>query len=134
MLLDLGLAVDRVQANAELEGAGDVPLLLDRVAVRDPLRRSAGGEHHLDLGERGGVEAGAELGQQHKHLRRRVCLDGIEHPGVRKGLGEGLIVVTNDVEIDDEAGAVLSAVTEELADARSHGNLPHGSRGGERPM
>ncbi len=63
-LLDLWLAVDRVQADTEREGAGDVPLLLDRVAVRDAVGRGAGGEHHLDLGDRGGVEAGAELGQK----------------------------------------------------------------------
>src|SRR6185437_17082803 len=36
-LLDLGFAVDRVQANAELEGARDVALLFDRVAVRDAI-------------------------------------------------------------------------------------------------
>src|SRR5664279_6646508 len=62
-LLDLGLAVDRVEADAEREGARDVAFLLDRVAVADAVGRGAGGEHHLGLGDRGGVEAGAELGQ-----------------------------------------------------------------------
>ena len=62
-LLHLGLAVDRVEADAEREGARDVALLLDRVAVGNAVGRGAGGEHHLDLGDRGGVEAGAELGQ-----------------------------------------------------------------------
>ena len=41
--------------------------------------RGAGREHHLDLGDRGGVEAGAERGQQRQHLRRRVRLHGVEH-------------------------------------------------------
>ena len=63
-LLDLGLAVDREQANAELVGARDVALLLDGVAIGDAVRRRAGRERHLDLGDRGGVEAGAELGEQ----------------------------------------------------------------------
>ena len=60
-LLDLGLAIDREQAHAERMGARDVALLLDRVAEGDAIRRGAGREHHLDLGDRGGVEAGAEL-------------------------------------------------------------------------
>ena len=63
-LLDLGLAVDREEADAELEGARDVTLLLDRVAERDAVGRSAGRERHLDLGDRGGVEARAERGEQ----------------------------------------------------------------------
>ena len=70
---------------------------------RDAVGRRAGRERHLDLGDRGGVEAGAERGEQRQHLRRRVRLDGVEHPGVRQGLGEGLVVVADDVEIDDEA-------------------------------
>ena len=62
-LFDLGLAVDRVKADAEREGARDIPLLLDRVAVGDAVGGGTGGERHLDFGDRGGVEAGAELGQ-----------------------------------------------------------------------
>ena len=104
-LLDLGLAVDRVEADAEREGARDVALLLDRVAVGDAVGRGAGREHHLDLGDRGGVEAGAELGQQRQHLRRRVGLHGVEHAGVGQRLGEGIVVVAHDVEVDDEARA-----------------------------
>ena len=38
-LLDLGLAVDREQADAEREGARDVALLLDGVAEGDAVRR-----------------------------------------------------------------------------------------------
>ena len=52
----------REQADAEREGARDVALLLDRVAIGDAVRGAACGEHHLDLGDRGGV-AGIDLGR-----------------------------------------------------------------------
>ena len=103
-LFHFGLAVDRVEADAEREGAGDIPLLLDGVAVGDAVGRGAGGQRHLDLGDRGGVEAGAELGQQRQHFRRRVGLDRVEHAGVGQRLGEGCVVVAHDLEVDDEAG------------------------------
>ena len=109
-LLDLGLAVDRVEADAEREGARDIALLLDGVAIGDAVGRGAGGEHHLDLGDRGGVEAGAELGQQGQHLRRRVRLHGVEHARVRQRLGEGVVVVAHDVKVDDEAWAFVVAL------------------------
>ena len=110
-LLDFGLAVDRVEADAERVGARDVALLLDRVAVGDAVGRGAGGQHHLDLGDRGGVEAGAELGQQRQHFRRRVGLHRVEHAGVGQGLGEGVVVVAHDVEVDDKAGPFVVAVS-----------------------
>ena len=103
-LLDLGLAIDREQAHAERVGARDVALLLDGVAVGDAVGGGAGREHHLDLGDRGGVEAGAEAGKQRQHLRRRVRLHGVEHARVGQRLGEAAIVFAHDVEIDDEAG------------------------------
>ena len=132
-LLHLGLAVDRVEADAEREGARDVALLLDRVAVGNAVGRGAGREHHLDLGDRGGVEAGAELGQQRQHLRRRVGLHGVEHARVGQRLGEGIVVVADDVEIDDEAGPVVVSLTQELTDALSHGALPTAQGGGSGP-
>ena len=48
-LLDLGLAIDRKEAHAELVGARDVALLLDRVAEADAVGRRAGRERLLDL-------------------------------------------------------------------------------------
>ena len=89
-LLHFGLAVDREQPDAERVGARDVALLLDGVAEGDAVGRGAGSEHHLDLGDRGGVEAGAERGQQRQQFRRRVRLHGVEHPAVRQRLGKGL--------------------------------------------
>ena len=84
-LLDLGLAIDREQADAELQRAADAALLLDGVAVGDPVGGGAGGQHHLHLGHRRGVEAGAHLGEQAQHLGGRVRLHGVEHAGVRQG-------------------------------------------------
>ena len=107
-LLDLGLAIDREQAHAERIGSRDVTLLLDRVAVGDAVRGGAGREHHLDLGDRGGIEAGAESGKQRQHLGRRVCLHGVEHARVRQSLGEAEIVFADNIEVDDEAGASSS--------------------------
>jgi hypothetical protein len=129
-LLDLGLAVDREQANPQREGAGDVALLLDGVAIGDAVGRGAGGQHHLDLGHRRGVEARAEPGEQQQHLRRRVRLDGVEHPRVRQRIGERLVIVAHDFEIDDEARPVFGTITQELVDALRHGALPN--RFGER--
>ena len=54
----------RRAAHAERIGARDVLLLLDGVAEADPVRRRAGGERLLDLGDRGRVEARAEIGEK----------------------------------------------------------------------
>ena len=89
------------------QGARDVALLLDRVAVGDAVGRRAGGQRHLDLGDGGGVEARAQRGEQRQHLRRRVRLHRVEHPGVRQRLGEGQVVVAHDVEVDDQARPVV---------------------------
>ena len=132
-LLDLGLAVDREQANPQLKGARDVALLLDGVAIGDAVGGRAGGEHHLDLCDRGGVEAGAEPGQKRQHLRRRICLHRVEHARVGQSLREGIVVVPHHVEVDHEASLgvepAFAAVAQELTDARGHGALPHTARG-----
>src|SRR5262249_25273295 len=91
-----------------------------------------GREHHLDLGDRGGVEARPERGEEREHLGRRVGLHGVEHLRIRQRLGEGQIVFTHDVEIDDEAGAVLGPLTQELADARGHWRSPPGWQAADR--
>ena len=136
-LLDLGLAVDGKEPHAEGVGPGDVALLLDGVAVAEAVSRGARRQRHLDLRDRGGVEAGAELGQQRQYLRGGVRLDGVEHPGVRQGLGKVLVVGPNDVEIDDEDRsfvlAALAAGLQVVTDARSHMRaLPSCRRGNRR--
>src|SRR5207302_6420658 len=71
-LLDLGLAVDREQRDAELVGGGDLALLLDRIAVRDAVRRGAGRQHRLRLADRGDVERSTELDEELEDRRCRV--------------------------------------------------------------
>ena len=61
--LNLGLAIDREQRDAEPKGLGDLPLLLDRVAVGDAVGGRTGCQRGVGLGDRGHVEAAAELGQ-----------------------------------------------------------------------
>ena len=129
-LLDFGLAVDGVEPHPEREGARDVALFLDRVAEADAVGRRAGGERLLDLGRARAIEAGAEIGEQVEDLRRRVGLDGVEHPRIRQRLGEMRVVFAHDVEVDDEARAVFGIAEHELLDAIGHSGIPHatGSR------
>src|SRR5208282_2653788 len=123
-LLDFRLAIDRIEPDAERMGARDVLLLLDRVAEADALRRRAGRERLLDLGDRGRVEARAEIGEKAENLRRRVRLHRVEDARVGQGRGEGEIVVAHDVEVDDEARSVLAVAGEELLDAVRHSGIP----------
>src|SRR4029077_14710540 len=102
------------------EGAGDVALLLDGVAIGNAVGHRAGRQHGLDLHDRGSVEAGTEIGEQLQDLRRRVGLHGIIDPRIRQGAGEGTIILGNDVEIDDEAGSVLTTLTQESAYTIGH--------------
>ena len=119
-LLDLGLAVDGKERDAEREGGGDLALFLDGVAVGDALGRRAGGERGFGLAHRGDVEAAAELGQELQDFRRRIGLDGVEHFGVGQRLGEAQIVFADDVEVDHEAGSFIAALLEKFADACGH--------------
>ena len=105
-------------------GARDVPFLLDRVAEADPIRRRAGGEREFDLGDRGRVEARAEIGEQVQDLGRRIGLYRVEHPRVGQRVGEAEIIVAHDVEIDDEAWSVLAVGGEEFLDAIRHSGIP----------
>ena len=129
-LLDLGGAVDSEQANAERVGARDIALLLDGVAEGDAVRRRAGGQRHLDLGDGCSVEARAERSQQVQHLGRRVGLHRVEHARVRQRLREDLEVVAHDFEVDHEAGlgvvAFAAAVAQEFLDTVGHSTLPNG--------
>src|SRR5262249_54548894 len=115
------------------EGACDVTLLLDGVAIGNAVGRSARGKHHLDLGDRGGIETGAEAGQKRQHFRRRVCLDGVEHPRVRQCAGKRPGIVAYDYNIDREAWSVVLAPAQKLMDALRHGALPTG-KGSGKPL
>ncbi|GLK83193.1 hypothetical protein GCM10017653_12620 [Ancylobacter defluvii] len=39
-------------------------------------------------------------------------------------MGEGAVIGAHDVEIDDDAGTILSSIAEELANTVGHGALP----------
>src|SRR5271169_5335623 len=123
-LLDLRLAIDREQPHAERVGAPDVAFLLDRVAEGNALRRGAGREHHLDLGDRGGVEAGAKRSEQRQQLGCWIGLDGVEYAAVRQRLGKGPVVLAHDVEIDDEARTIVeplvATAAQEVVDTLAH--------------
>ena len=125
-------AVDRKQRDAEPMCGGDLALFLDRVAVRDPIRRAAGREHHLGLGDRGDVEAGTKLGQKFQDFGRRVCLHGIEHTAVGQRHRKGLVVVAHDFEVDDEARldvlALVTTVAQEFLNAFGHSTLQTAQR------
>ena len=132
-LLDLGLAIDREQAHAETQRAADAALLLDGVAEGDAVGGGAGGERHLGLGHRRGVEAGAEIGEQPQHLGRGVRLHGVEHARVGERPCEADVVLAHDVEVEDHDGAVVAAEvaagTQEVADAVGHRYNPTKVRG-----
>ncbi len=120
-LLDFLDRVDGIERDAEVMGARDITLLLDRVAERNAVGRSAGGERHFDFGHRSRVEARAESGEQRQHFGRRIGFHRIEDAGGRHRAGEAEIIVTDDLEVDDKAGALGSSVGEEVDHAlRSH--------------
>jgi hypothetical protein len=81
--------------------------------------RSAGGEHHLDFGGGGGVEAGAELNEELQDLRRRIGLHRVEHLCVGQCFGEGEVVFADNLEIDDQARAFFASSLEKFADTFS---------------
>ena len=75
------------------------------------------------------VEARAEVGKEREDFGRRIGLHRIEDAGIRHGAGEGEIVVTDDVEVEHEAGSLRSSGGEEVEHAlRCHwGILPNQS-------
>ncbi len=95
--------------DAELEGARDVALLLDRVAEGDAVRRRRRRRaparsrrprrvsKHEPSSARSSSTSGAGIG-----------LHGVEHARVGERAGELGVIVAHDVEVDDEAGPVLA--------------------------
>src|SRR6202022_2279638 len=83
-----------------------------------------------------GVEARAHRGQQRQHFGRRIGLHRIEHAAVRQRLGEGLVIVAHDFEVDNEARlgveALAAAVTQEFLDTFGHSTLQSGPSDGAR--
>jgi hypothetical protein len=119
-LLDLGLAVDRVERHPKREGRGDVALLLDGVSIGDAVGRGASLERGQRLVHRGDVEAAAQRGQELEDFRRRIGLHGVEDLAVRQRLGEGQIVLAHHVEVEDEAWPLFLAALQKLTDTCGH--------------
>src|SRR5262249_60484298 len=95
-LLDLLLGVDGKEADAARIGGGDVALFLDRVAVGDAVGGGAGGERHVDLGDAGAVEGGAEFGEQLQDLGLGVRLDRVKDTAGGKRFWESEVVLADD--------------------------------------
>ena len=121
-LFHLLLRIDGEERNAQRMGPRDVAFLLDGVAEGDAIGGGAGIQRHLDLRHRGGVEARAEAGQQRQDLGRRIGLHRIEDAGVGHAAREEAIVLGDDFEIDHEAGAIGTSVTQEVEDASGGGH------------
>ena len=119
-LVELGRAVEGEEAHTALIGGGDVALLLDGVAVGDPLWPDAERQAEIDLAQAGGVEAGAEARQPRQDLAGRIRLYGIEDAGGRQRLGERHEVMGHQVDIDHEAGRGQLGRLEIAGDARRH--------------
>ena len=102
---------------------GNVALFLDGITKGNPLRRGACGQRHLDFSNRGCIEARAKARQKLQHFRCRVCLDRIKNTRVRHGPRKGFVIVSNDLEINHEAGAFWSSVAEEVQNAGSCGHV-----------
>ncbi len=127
-LLDLGFAIHGKQTHTTLESAGNIPLLLDRVAEGDAISRGTRREHHFDLADRSRVKARAELRQELKDFRCRIGLHRIEHTRIRQRAGKRIVIVADDINVDDKARTFVAAGPEEFTNAISHGSIPF-SRG-----
>ena len=82
-LLDFRRAINRKEANAALEGTGNVAFFLDRVPEGNTIRLGAGRQCHLDFGHRGRIEAGAKRGQEAQNGRVRIGLYRIKNACIR---------------------------------------------------
>ena len=120
-LVDLGLAVDREQRDAEPEGGGDLALFLDRCCRRrcGPAWQPVASTASVSRTEATSKEEPSRLSRT-QDFRMRIGLDRVVDLGVGQRLGEGTVVVAHDVEVEHQAGPFLFAVLEELADAICH--------------
>ena len=121
-LFDFLVAVDGIQANAEREGAGNVALLLDRIAEGDAVCRCTGIQSHLDLGNRSAVEVRSHRSEKLQDGRLGIGLNGIVDGAVGERVTESLEIVAHDVEVHNEARAVRTSGLDEVENTGSgHG-------------
>ncbi len=119
-LVQLGLAVERIEPHAQRIGGRDIDLLLDRVAERDVLRRGAGGQRHADFRDAGGVEARAQAGQPRQDLGRRVGLHRVIDVRIGHRPADVGIILFDDIQVEHQARRSGSSVFQELCNFVSH--------------
>ena len=125
-LLDLDLAVDREQAHAARDRRAAMSRSFLIVLPKEMRSAVAPAASTISISaDRRGVERRAELGEELQDLRRRVGLDRVEDARVRQRLGESQVVLADDFEVDDKAGAVVASSSEKLADTFSHFSFLH---------
>ncbi len=118
-------AIDRIKADAQIEGARNIALFLDGVAIRDTVWCRACFQRHFDFSNRGRVERRAERSEQAQDFRRGIGLHRIENARIRQSFFKALIVFAHDIGIDDEARAFGTAGVEEIDNTlRCHGCSP----------
>jgi hypothetical protein len=63
----------------------------------------------MGLADRGDVETAAHVHEQLEDFRRRIGLHRVVDAGVRQRLGERLVVLADDLEVEHEARAFILA-------------------------
>ena len=109
--------------DAVVVGTRNIALLLDGVAKRNPVGGSTGIQSHLDFGNARRIKTRTEISQKLQNFRRWVGLYGIKNTRVRHGARKSFIIVSNNFEINDEARAFWSSVTEEIKNAGGCGHV-----------
>ena len=115
-LVELGITVEREQANTLVVRVLDVDALLHRVAIGDPRRIGAGRETHVDLGRARDVEVGTQRDEELEDLRRWIGLDRIEDVGARQCVGQLAVAIGDDVEVDDDERCGKRVLGEEVVE------------------
>ncbi len=81
-------AIDRIKADAQIEGARNIALFLDGVAIRDTVWCRACFQRHFDFSNRGRVERRAERSEQAQDFRRGIGLHRIENARIRQSFSK----------------------------------------------
>jgi len=118
IFLNFHAAVDGEEPHAELVGARDIALLLDRVAKGDSSAVApAASTISIRRGRRYRSWSRAQRGASGSPAPD--CLHRVEYPCVGQRLGEGEIVFADNLKVDDQARAFLASSLEEFADTFS---------------
>ena len=107
-IAQVGFRVGGVQAHALVVEVADVLGFLDGVAVADALRADTGGQHFVQLVDRGDVEVRALVAQQVDDLDGRVGLHRVIHLGEFETGAQVIVGLADDRGVDHhERGFLL---------------------------